>query len=337
MFTWRFGLFIFIVATTLSVFLTPLAARMAVRADAIDHPTHRKRHGRPVPLWGGLGLWLSLILTLAIAYVVSPSFRHLLVIRNGYFHAVLWSFLSGSTLAMGLGLIDDRWGMPPKVKLAGQAVAAVVTVWGGVRVWGFVDPFFHEYVRLPVLAGSLLAFFWIILIMNAINFMDGLDGLASGIALISAAAFFVVSLITQAGSGGWARSALNLSALLAVVLAGVVGGFLVFNFHPAKIFLGDSGSLFLGHALASIALIGSLKSTAVLTALLPLLIMGLPLADVFWAIVRRLKAGQPISKADKGHVHHRLLALGWSHRGVVLMLYGLNVVLGGLAVWLAWS
>jgi UDP-GlcNAc:undecaprenyl-phosphate GlcNAc-1-phosphate transferase len=221
------------------------------------------------------------------------------------------------------------------MKLLGQAVAAAVTVWGGIRVLGFIDPVFQRYIELPVLIGGAVAFVWIILLMNAINFIDGLDGLAGGTALISSGGFFLVSLFTLEHSTGWAQGSLTLSAVLALVVSGSVAGFLLFNFHPARIFLGDSGSLFLGHMLASIALIGSLKSTAVFTTILPILIMGIPLADVLWAIVRRIREGQPISKADKGHVHHRLLDFGLSHRGVVLALYGFNLLLGSFAVWLS--
>ncbi len=335
MITWKWGIFLVVVSCVISIFLTPWAARLAVRADALDRPTHRKRHGRIVPLWGGLSLWLSVMLTVLVGIVISPVFRKLLMIRKGWFGWLLGGFLLGGTFITAVGMADDHWGIPPKLKLLGQCVVAGITVWFGIRVLGFIHPFDHHYVKLPFLVGGILAFGWIVLMMNAVNFIDGLDGLAAGTALISCAAFLTVCLLTRQVSTGWASVSLDLAAWLSLILAGSVAGFLVFNFHPARIFLGDSGSLFLGYALACIALIGSLKSTAVFTTVLPVLIMAIPLADVLWAIVRRIRQGQPISKGDKGHVHHRLLALGWSHRQVVLALYAFNAACGGLAIWLA--
>lgn len=335
MLTFWFGLGVFVVAFLISLFLTPWAARLAVRKDALDRPTHRKRHGRVVPLWGGLSLWLSMIGTLVVTWVFSPSMRKLLVMKGGRFGWELAGFVAGSTLITAVGLLDDRRGIPPKLKLLGQAVAAAITVAAGIRVLGFVDPFFHQYREVPMIVGAVLAFFWIVLTINAMNFVDGLDGLASGIGLISALAFFLVAVSIGKVSVDWAKGSLNLAAWLSLTLSGGLAAFLLFNFFPARIFLGDSGSMFLGHALASIALIGSLKSAAVFATFLPILIMALPLADVLWAVVRRWREGQPISKADKGHMHHRLLDLGLSHRGVVLILYGLNGLFAGLAVWLS--
>lgn len=324
-----------VLAFCASAVLTPRAAALASRHGALDRPTHRKRHLTVMPLWGGLALLGTMLFTLGIIILVNPNVRGLLVEREGWFAKVVGGVCAGAVLITLIGAADDKWGLPPKVKLLGQIAAAGCLVWGGARIFGFKFPLL-PYVTLPAVVGSVVTVAWILVLVNAMNFTDGLDGLAAGVALISSAALAGVSFNLAETAQGWMpRSGLMVAGVLSLILMGMSGGFLLFNFHPAKIFLGDSGSMLLGFLLGSISVIGSLKTTAMVAIILPVLIMALPIFDVVAAIIRRRRHGEPVSKPDKSHVHHRVLALGFSHRGAVWLLYSVNAVLGGFAFWIS--
>ena len=228
--------------------------------------------------------------------------------------------MTGGSLIVLLGLIDDYKNLPAKVKLLGQIVCACVLVAFDVRIDFITDPFgdylYLEYLAIPA------TIFWIVGLTNTVNLIDGLDGLAAGVATIASVTICLVAL-----QQGYA-----LVAVLTAALAGAAIGFLFYNFNPAKIFMGDTGSMFLGFMLAGISVIGAVKSAATIALIVPILALGLPIMDTTFAIVRRYRGGVPIFKPDKGHLHHRLLDLGFTQRQAVLLMYIISALLGLSAV-----
>lgn len=233
------------------------------------------------------------------------------------------ALLLGGTAMFLVGALDDLKGLNPRTKLAGQVAGALLAYFLGLRVDFLTNPwdgmFFLGSLSLPVTV------LWLVGITNALNLIDGLDGLAAGVATIAAVTLAVVAWLE-----GQAQA-----ATAALVLAAVTLAFLRFNFYPAKLFMGDSGAMFLGFNLAALAVLGTAKSTTVLSLLVPVLALGLPILDTSWAILRRLYHGQPIFGADKEHLHHRLLRLGLHQRQAVLLIYGMHISLGISAVLLA--
>ncbi len=295
----------FFTALSIPLVLTPVIKRLAVLAGAVDRPGGRKVHRVSVPSWGGLGIFLGF----AAAFQLVMPHGHQL---NG--------LLAGGLVILLVGLIDDWRGISPWTKLAGQIAAAAVLVAWGIRVDFVTNPLggmiYLGYFSIPV------TILWVVAITNALNLVDGLDGLAAGVAAISAGTVAVVSF----GQGE------PLVATCALLLAAAALGFLPHNFHPAKIFMGDTGSMFLGFMLASLAAVGLTKSATAFSLILPILILGIPIFDMVFAIVRRILRHRPIFAADREHLHHRLLDVGLTHRQSVLVIYGVNLLLGGSAV-----
>jgi UDP-GlcNAc:undecaprenyl-phosphate GlcNAc-1-phosphate transferase len=208
-----------------------------------------------------------------------------------------------------------------------QIIAAYLVMDYGVRISGLNLPFFSGYKNFPIIFGQVITIFWIIGFMNTINLADGLDGLAAGIVAIASGTFFVASILQADTKVLLLSKQLTLSAILSAGLTGACLGFLMFNFHPAKTFMGDSGALFLGFMLASMSVIGTLKSTAMLSIFIPITVVALPILDVSLAIFRRMRAGTGLMQPDKNHIHHRLLRYGWTHREVVLLMYVITLIL----------
>jgi len=284
---------------------TPLVKRLALKIKAVDRPDARKVHNGIMPRLGGLAIclafWTAILLT-------QPLSREIV------------SLLVGGLLIVIIGVVDDTRGLSPRIKLLGQIAAACVVLYGGIRV---------EFLTSPIAGIIDLKYFsyfitilWIIGVTNAVNLIDGLDGLAAGVSAIAAITLGIVSILE-----GYQEV-----AGLAFILAASILGFLKYNFHPAQLFMGDTGSLFLGFNLAAIAIIGLTKSATVISLFLPVVILGIPIADTFFAIIRRYFNGKPIFSPDKDHLHHRLLALGLSHKHTVLAIYGVSAVLGASAV-----
>ena len=240
-------------------------------------------------------------------------------LTDDVFHELVGLLVSG-TLIVAVGLIDDYKNLPAKVKLLGQVLAACVLVAFDVRIDFITDPFgdfiFLEYFAAPATV------FWIVGLTNTVNLIDGLDGLAAGVSSIAAVTIFLVAL----------QQDFLLVAVLTAALAGAAIGFLYYNFNPARIFMGDTGSMFLGFMLAGISVIGAVKSAATIALIVPILALGLPILDTAFAIVRRYRGGVPIFKPDKGHLHHRLLDLGFTQRQAVLLMYVISALLGLSAV-----
>jgi len=232
----------------------------------------------------------------------------------------LWGLFLGSTLILVVGMWDDIKGMRPLTKLIWQVVAASILLFFGFSMYQISLPLLGTLTLGTI--GSGLAVFWVIGLVNTVNISDGLDGLAAGICFGTALILFWSANRIQQVS----------AAHLTLALAGACLGFLFFNFHPARVFMGDSGSMFLGYILGGISIAGLLKTATVLGLVFPLLVMGMPLTDLTFAIIRRKLRGQPISAADRGHLHHRLLDAGLSQRQAVLLMYGISACFGLTAV-----
>jgi UDP-GlcNAc:undecaprenyl-phosphate GlcNAc-1-phosphate transferase len=290
------------------VFFTPVARQLAFKLGILDIPKDdRKVHKEPIPYLGGAAIYASAIFTMLIFSDLDKT-------------AV--SIMVGGTVIFLIGLIDDIKDISPKLKLAGQIVAAMIAVYGGAKINYITNPIpgynviYLEHFATPI---SIL---WIVGITNTINLVDGLDGLASGVAAISASTMMFMASI----------SGFDYILLECAVIAGSSLGFLPYNFNPAKIFMGDTGALFLGYMLAVISILGFLKTVTLAAIIIMVLVLGIPLFDTFFAIVRRIRNKKPIMEADRGHVHHRLLAKGFTQRQTVLILYIVSILFGAAAI-----
>ncbi|MHB2019720.1 MAG: MraY family glycosyltransferase [Candidatus Xenobia bacterium] len=336
---------VFALSLTLTMALTPLAKRLAVRYGAMDQPDPRKVHAVPIPRWGGIAIYLSFYISLAIILLffleldTAGSLSHFAGGLAGAADAIsigfqkaseartnLLGLVLGGSMMVLLGMVDDRVTLPAKIKLLGQIAVAGVLVACGISIGYIRDPFHVDTVYFPPAVTVLGTIFWIVGITNAVNLLDGLDGLLAGVASISAAIFFVVSL-TQGQ---------YLVALMLAALCGSALGFLRDNFNPARIFMGDTGSLLIGMLFASLSIMGSLKTNTTVAILVTACVMGLPILDTSMAIVRRFLRGRPIFSPDKEHLHHKLLGSGLTQRQTVLLIYVLNGALGAAGLWMAW-
>lgn len=303
----------FIIAAGVALLVTPGVICLAGKTGAMDAPDARKVHKKPIPRIGGIGIYVAFMVAIlsVLAFTeVSPEVLYEII-----------GLLVGGSIIFIVGLLDDYVNLPAKVKLLGQIIAACVLVFAfDVRIDFITDPF-GDYIYLEFLAIPA-TIFWLVGLTNTVNLIDGLDGLAAGVSTIASITIFLVAL----------QQGIILVAVLTAALAGAAFGFLYYNFNPAKIFMGDSGSQFLGFMLAGISVIGAVKSAATIALIVPILALGLPILDTTFAIVRRYRGGVPIFKPDKGHLHHRLLDLGFSQRQAVLLMYVISALLGLSAV-----
>ncbi|MBX5469165.1 MAG: undecaprenyl/decaprenyl-phosphate alpha-N-acetylglucosaminyl 1-phosphate transferase [Thermoleophilaceae bacterium] len=285
--------------------MTPVAAAIAWRIGAIDEPRERGLHQFPTPRLGGLAVFLGV---LAAALVFLPD------------TAETRGILIGAAVITLVGALDDLFELSADVKLAGQALAALIPISMGVRVASFTLPFLG-HVDLGT-ASYPLTMLGVVAVMNAVNFIDGVDGLAAGVCTIAAATFAAIALSLDRDAAG----------VLALVTAGACLGYLRHGFHPASIFLGDSGSNLLGYLLAVIAVQGALKTNAVIALVFPLVILAVPILDSSFVIAKRVKYGRPVYKADAWHFHHRLANIGFSQRRTAVYIYLWTLSLGILAL-----
>jgi UDP-GlcNAc:undecaprenyl-phosphate GlcNAc-1-phosphate transferase len=306
----------FVAACVISLLLTPLVKRLAIWVGAVDAPNHRKVHTRVMPRLGGLAIFLAFV---GAYFIVAPAI-------DGFNRDAAMALLLGGLVIVVTGALDDRFQLSPRWKLLGQLIAAVIVVVYGFRI-DFLNLPFGESWNLMAWISIPLTIIWIVGVTNAINLIDGLDGLSAGVSGIATATILVLALLMGGSSG------ITVVLLSAILLGGIVG-FLFYNFHPAKIFMGDTGALFLGFSLAVFSIMGFKQATLV-SFLVPLLILGVPLSDTFFAILRRYVNKMPISAPDKNHLHHCLLQLGFSHRTTVLIIYGISSVFGLCAILLS--
>ncbi len=314
------SLAVFVFAFGGSAVLTPLARAWALRLGAFDEPTSRHVHKSPIPRLGGLAVVLGFFGSLALLYALETSSLGRQFFRQP---GLVVGLLGGGVAAAALGAMDDLRGVRALHKLIVQIGIACAAYAFGFRIDAVALPWIGS-VELGALAVPATVI-WFVAVMNAVNLIDGLDGLAGGIAFIACVSNFVV---------GWMNDAL-LVVLLSAALAGAVLGFLIYNFNPASIFMGDTGSLFLGFVLAATSLLGSsVKSSTTVSLLVPILALGVPIMDTLFAMIRRWLERRPLFAPDRGHIHHKLLDLGLTHRRAVITLYAVSTVLavGAVAV-----
>lgn len=307
----------FIISLVLALVMTPLVKKFAFKVGAIDKPNHRKVHTRIMPRLGGLAIYIAFV---GGFFLLSPLLPEGLLRPSDM--KLINALLVGGTIIIVLGALDDRFELSAKVKLIGQIAAACVVVFGfDVKIDLLNIPFGETMQPIAHWIAIPITILWIVGVTNAINLIDGLDGLAAGVSGIA-----IATIVVMASLMGFQPI-----ILLSTLLLGGIVGFLVFNFHPAKIFMGDSGSLFLGFSLATLSMLG-FKQVTIVSFVTPLLIIGVPLSDTFFAIIRRWVNKRPVFAPDKGHLHHRLRDLGFSHRKTVLIIWGVAAIFGGLAI-----
>ncbi len=293
------------VAALVVVSLTPLAVRLAYRIGAVDEPRARGLSDSPMPRLGGVAIFTGVLVSAILFLPLEGRFG---------------SIITAAGLITVVGAIDDIFELGAPVKLAGQIVAALIPVLEGVRVESFTLPFIHR-VELGDL-GIPLTVLGIVVIMNVVNFSDGVDGLAAGVCAIAAAAFVVIAFDLERANAG----------VLSAIIAGAALGFLVYNFHPATVFMGDCGSNLLGLLLACVAVEGTLKTQSLIALVLPLVVLAVPFLDTTFVVLKRLKYRKPVYQADREHFHHRMDRIGFSTRRTVLYLYAWTLMLAGLAL-----
>jgi len=289
----------FFIAFLLALVIVPAVRSFCLKKGLVDIPNERKVHKLPIPRLGGVAIWLCTILTFIILVLVNWHYPY----GNG-----LSGILVGGSIMFLLGLVDDLYDLSPKFKLVVQVGAAVTAYLLGVKIDILFNPF-GPAISLGLLSLPITVI-WLVGISNAMNFIDGVDGLAGGVSTICAVTLAIVAIYTHQ----------PIPAVLASILAGSMMGFLVFNFHPARIFMGDSGALFAGFVLAGLSVAGVLKSITA-TMLLPILILVVPIIDISFSVLRRLIKGSNLMKADAEHIHHKLLRAGLSHNRTAAILY----------------
>lgn len=317
----------FLLAFITTFVLTPYTIKIAKKIGAVDVPKDERRmHNKPMPKFGGPAIIIGFLLSTIYLLITSSIEGNLNLFGGENYFIKLIGFLLGILILSFVCFFDDIKGIHPLVKLTGQIIAAGVVVAFGIRINNFNLPFFEGNIVLSNVFSIILTMGWIVGITNAINLIDGLDGLSTGIAIISSVCLLIIF-------------ALNMSPLVAIIiitaLVGALSGFLPFNFNPAKTFIGDIGSNFIGFTLSIVSILGIAKTATAFVVVLPIIVLGLPIFDTISAIIRRLIKGKSLKavlQADKGHLHHKLIAKGFTQKEAVLTLYGISVACGMFAV-----
>lgn len=316
----------FILAFVVAFVATPYTIKLAKKIGAIDIPKDERRtHKRTIPKLGGPAVILGFLVSAIYLLIVMSMENTINLFGTEQYGIKLLGFILGIGVLSIFCIVDDIKTIKPLTKLLGQVLAATIVIIAGIRIDGITLPFLN-FPEMHEVTSVILTFAWIIIVTNAINLIDGLDGLSSGISVISAISLLIIFVLNGSSM---------ISIVLITALAGALVGFLPYNFSPAKTFIGDTGSNFLGFSLAIISILGSAKTYTAAVIVLPLIVLGLPIFDTFMAIVRRIIKGKSIKavfKADKGHLHHRLLAKGYSQKQAVILLYGISAILGIFAV-----
>ena len=299
----------FAVAFVLAALLTPPVARLARRVGAVDQPRARGLADRETPLLGGVAMMVAVL-------VAALAFLNL----HGEVGGRMQGILIGAAVITLVGAIDDRLDLHPVVKFAGQTLAATIPVVAGVKVGHLTLPFVGA-VDLGD-AGGPLTVLSLVFVMNVVNFSDGIDGLAAGVCAIAGVAFAIIAFDLNKGT----------PATLSAITAGAALGFLIHNFHPASIFMGDAGSNLLGLLLGCVAIEGAVKTQAILALVFPLVVLAVPFLDTTFVVLKRLKYGNPVYVADQNHFHHRFARIGFSQRRTVLYLYAWTLCVAAFAI-----
>ncbi len=308
-------LYIFLFSTVLSLILTPIVRKIAIRLNIVDHPGDRKIHREPKPYLGGTAIFISFVITILghlfalklishFSFYIPPNL--LAYLKNvPYTHKTIFSLLAGGTLIYLVGTYDDIKGMRPSVKLIFQIIAGLILFFGGIRIIAFID---NIYLT------AIVSIFWVVLLTNSFNFLDNMDGLSAGVAAIISLVFAYLSL----------TDGQYFMVVVLLVYAGSILGFLKYNLYPSKIFMGDGGSMFIGFIMAALTMLATYYKAGTptqLPILMPLIILGVPLFDTISVLWIRYKNKKPLMQGDKNHFSHRLVALGMSESDAVYFIY----------------
>lgn len=316
-YSWIHFLTVFAVALVVTLATTPLAKRIAIRLGAIDYPSARRINKEPIPRMGGIAMFLGLAAALIVQYCGTLAFGWpSAFISHPSLNINYWGLAVSVLVVFSVGCVDDVRSLKPWQKMLGQLVAAVIAAASGLVIGNIVNPFGEGEISLGWLAYPITVVY-LVAFANIINLIDGLDGLAAGISGIVSLSLFGMTLMSGRVD----------AAALAIATAGACLGFLRYNFHPAQIFMGDSGALMLGFVLGIVSLLGVTRIAALTSLIIPLVIAGVPIIDTFAAIVRRRRGGVPIDQADKGHIQHRLIQEGFNQRQAALVIYGWSALL----------
>lgn len=309
--SWIPYLCLFLAALLVTLLTTPLARRVAIALDAVDYPSARRINKKPIPRMGGIAVFLGIVAAFATQYVGTTYFSWpVVLVPSPKLQVHYWLLVFGFVTIFATGLLDDKFSLKPMQKLLGQIAAAGFAVAGGLVIGDIINPFTREFVDLGVLAYPITVVY-LVAYTNIINLIDGLDGLASGVSAIASFTMFILSVLAGRLD----------AAALSIAVTGASLGFLRYNFHPASVFLGDSGALTLGFALGVVPLLSVTRVAGLTTIIVPLVIAAVPIIDTFSAIIRRLRGHVSIGHADRGHIHHRLLDEGFDQRQTVLLIY----------------
>ena len=309
---------LFVIAVCASSVLTPLVRRLCQRYQLVDEPRDDRRvHVKAIPRLGGVAIFISILIALSALLFVHNGLTATLQLEGRR----IFAFLICTALVLALGIYDDIRGANAAVKFIALGAVGVLFYMLGGRILGLSIPFLGQ-TSLPPIIGFLLTVIWVVGIANAFNLIDGVDGLATGSALFTSLVILIVSLLQEN----------SYATVMALVLTGALAGFLRYNFNPASIFLGDSGALLVGFALAALSIQASQKSSTAVAVAIPIFAFGLPVVDTAITIGRRFLSGKPLFQGDREHIHHMLLARGWSQRRVALVLYGVSAMFGLLGM-----
>ncbi|MBO8434463.1 MAG: undecaprenyl/decaprenyl-phosphate alpha-N-acetylglucosaminyl 1-phosphate transferase [Tyzzerella sp.] len=308
---WVLYIAIFASAFAITLVTTPLAKKISIKCGAIDYPKDRGMHKKPMPRMGGIAIILGFMISvlLLIRYIPDIEMKQFI------------GFMVGASIIVVLGIFDDIYTLRARLKLCIQIIAGLVVVYTGTRINVVLWPF---TAYLQKLSGPI-TLIWIIGVTNAVNLIDGLDGLAAGVSSIASLCLMVLCILTGSET----------AVVLTAALAGSCLGFLPRNFNPAEIFMGDTGATFLGFVLAVTSIMGVFKGYAILAVIVSMLSLGLPIFDTLFAMGRRFIQHKPIMEADRGHLHHRLIDRGFSQRQAVIILYGISLCCGMVAIFIS--
>ncbi len=319
---WLNMLMVFVIACVATAILTPFSIRWAYKVGAVDIPKDERRaHAKPMPRVGGLAFIAGFLISTLIIFLCCEIDKTV-----NFVDVNLWGFYIGALIIVAIGYLDDincsKKGIKPILKLGGQILAAICVVLSGVRI-GYIEIPFLTMYGLTEIVSVIITIGWVVGVTNAINLLDGLDGLASGVSAIAVLSLLVIFILNGSAA---------IPLILVAALLGSILGFLPYNFNPAKTFMGDVGSNFLGYTLATVSMLGMAKTYTIMAIVLPIIVLALPIFDTLFAICRRLLSGKSIMQADRGHLHHRLIDLGLSQRQAVLVLYCIAAIFGIFAI-----
>ena len=308
---WLLYIAAFACAFAITLVTTPFAKWLSAKVGAIDYPKDRGVHKKPMPRMGGVAIVLGFLVTVLMVYFFDRSMSPKQFV----------GFIVGAGIIAVLGMIDDMKDLPAKLKFCVQIVAALIVIFSGTQIQIVLWPVTATLQKLSI----PITLVWIVGVTNAVNLIDGLDGLAAGVTGIAALSLMVLCIMTGTTT----------AVVLTAALAGACLGFLPRNFNPAEIFMGDTGSTFLGFVLAVTSILGVFKGYALLALVVSIFCIGLPIFDTIFAMLRRMAKHQPIMQADRGHLHHKLIDHGFSQKKAVLIMYAISIFLGLLAIFIA--